>query len=278
MQKLPLLLIGTTLAERFANKGQQCSARSLSAFYSTNALSTEGRSMGIGSAATADVLLGIGRILGASLPSPSTRNMGKIADSPFSAAGSPDAAGSAESSFALLLRAKGGDPQAREELFSRYLPRVRRWAHGRLPAHSRSLLNTDDLAQEVLCRAVMSLERFAPQHEGAFQGFLRQIMLNRVRDEVRRAGRRPTDELVEDDHFTSDPSPVELAIGQEALERYEAALQRLKLQERELIVARCELDFSNEEIAALFDKPTPAAARVAIGRALAKLAEEMARG
>jgi DNA-directed RNA polymerase specialized sigma24 family protein len=71
---------------------------------------------------------------------------------------------------------------------------------------------------------------------------------------------------------------VELAIGQQALERYEAALERLKPQERELIVARCELDFSYDEIAALFDKPTPAAARVAIARALARLAEEMARG
>jgi RNA polymerase sigma-70 factor (ECF subfamily) len=204
--------------------------------------------------------------------------MAKKTSSPFVAAGSPGVTGPAESSFALLLRAKGGDSQAREELFSRYLPRVRRWAHGRLPLHSRSLLNTDDLAQEVLCRAVMSLEKFTPQHEGAFQGFLRQIMLNRVRDEVRAAGRRPTDELVEDDHFTPDPSPVELAIGQQALERYEAALERLKPQERELIVARCELDFSHDEIAALFDKPTPAAARVAIARALARLAEEMARG
>src|SRR5687768_12275975 len=107
--------------------------------------------MTMSSAATADVLLGpgVGRIIAPSLASPSTANMGKKTGSPFSAARNPGATGSAESSFALLLRAKGGDPQAREELFSRYLPRVRRWAHGRLPAHSRSLLNTDDLAQEV---------------------------------------------------------------------------------------------------------------------------------
>lgn len=188
------------------------------------------------------------------------------------------ASGSAEASFALLLRAKEGDEQAREALFTRYLPRVRRWAHGRLPAHSRSLLNTDDLAQEVLCRAIVSLERFEPRHEGAFQGFLRQVMMNCVRDQVRGARRKPTDELVEEEHFATDPSPMELAIGQEALERYEASLQRLKPQERELIVARCELDFSNEEIAALFDKPTPSAARVAVARALARLAQEMARG
>jgi RNA polymerase sigma-70 factor, ECF subfamily len=221
---------------------------------------------------------GSGLIIGPTFSLPVTAHMSDPRKAVFaSPGGNASASGSAEASFALLLRAKTGDEQAREALFARYLPRVRRWAHGRLPAYSRSLLNTDDLAQEVLCRAIVSLETFEPRHEGAFQGFLRQVMMNRVRDEVRGAHRRPTGELL-DEHISEDPSPMELAIGQEALERYEAALQRLKPQERELIVARCELDFSNEEIAALFDKPTPSAARVAIGRALAKLAEEMARG
>jgi RNA polymerase sigma-70 factor, ECF subfamily len=235
--------------------------------------------MGVSSAATADLRSGgLRRIIAPSFAASATANMTEKSDSPCGPDGNPAAPGLAESSFALLLRAKSGDQQARDELFSRYLPRVRRWAHGRLPAHSRSLLNTDDLAQEVLCRAVVSLDKFDPRHEGAFQGFLRQIMLNRVRDEVRSTQRRPTLEFLEDEHFADDPSPMEHAIGREALERYEAALQRLKPQERELIVARCELDFSNDEIAALFDKRTTAAARVAVGRALVRLAEEMARG
>jgi RNA polymerase sigma-70 factor (ECF subfamily) len=201
--------------------------------------------------------------------------MSKKTDSPPGKPAQPD---SAEASFVLLLRAKQGDEAARDQLFSRYLPRLRRWAHGRLPAHSRSLLNTDDLAQDVLCRAIVALEKFDPRHEGAFQGFLRQIMVNRVRDEVRSTRRRPTQELLEDEHFADDPSPIELAIGREAFERYEAALARLKPHERELIVARCELDFSNDEIAVLFNKPSTAAARVAVGRALVRLAEEMAHG
>ena len=228
--------------------------------------------MGAGSAVTANVLGdGLGRIISPPFAAPATAHM---TDSP-SGPDTPKAP--AESSFALLLRAKSGDEQARDELFARYLPRLRRWAHGRLPAHSRSLLNTDDLAQDVLCRAIMALEKFDPRHEGAFQGFLRQIMVNRVRDEVRTARRRPTHELLEDAHFAGDPSPIELAIGREAFERYEAALERQKPHERELVVAR-ELDFSNDEIAILFNKPSSAAARVAVGRALVRLAEEMAHG
>jgi RNA polymerase sigma-70 factor, ECF subfamily len=233
--------------------------------------------MSTNSVATAEILGRIGLIIGAPRTQSARRSMTDHSDSPVNPSGGLAEIGSAESSFALLLRAKSGDQNARNELFTRYLPRVRRWAHGRLPAYSRSLLNTDDLAQEVLCRAIVSLDKFEPRHEGAFQAFLRQIILNRVRDEVRTAQRRPQGEsLDEHDHIAADPSPIEIAIGREAVERYEAALQRLNPQERELIVARCELDFSTDEIAVLFGKPTTAAARMAISRALVRLAEEMA--
>jgi RNA polymerase sigma-70 factor (ECF subfamily) len=59
------------------------------------------------------------------------------------------------------------------------------------------------------------------------------------------------------------------------LERYEAALLRLPEAERELVIARVEMGYTNEELANLFGKPTKGAARVAVGRALVRLAEEM---
>jgi RNA polymerase sigma-70 factor (ECF subfamily) len=230
------------------------------------------------SVATADLIGGLGFIMGPLLKPAVSTSMTDHPDAPGKSGGDHSALSSAESSFALLLRAKGGDPKAVESLFARYLPRVRRWAHGRLPPYSRSLLNTDDLAQEVLLRAIVSLDKFEPRHEGAFQGFLRQTILNRVRDEIRSAKRRPAGETPEEEPVGSDASPLEIAIGHEALERYEAALERLKPLDRELIVARCELDFSAAEIATIFGKPTAAAAQVAVGRALVRLAEEMARG
>lgn len=185
-----------------------------------------------------------------------------------------------DTSFELLLDAKRGNQAALEQLCARYLPRLRRWAHGRLPSSSRGLLDTDDLAQEVLYRAVGHIDTFEPRHEGAFQGYLRQMLLNRVRDEVRRVRRRPGSEPLDDnhqDHAGHDPSPLELAIGQQALERYEAALTRLKPQERELVIARVELGFSSTEIAELFGKPSAAAAHMAVSRATVRLAEEMSR-
>ena len=183
-----------------------------------------------------------------------------------------------ESSIALLLRAKQGEADAIEQLWARYLPRIRRWAHGRLPPSARGMLDTDDLAQEILVRAIQRVDAFQPRHEGAFQGYLRQMLRNRVLDEVRRAARRPMGSLLDDDYTTHDPSPLEIAIGREALERYETALSKLSPLDQQLIFARVELDFSAAEIAAAFDKPSAAAAQMAVSRALMRLAGVMAHG
>ena len=47
----------------------------------------------------------------------------------------------AESSLVLVVRARAGDLHARDALCARYLPRLQRWAHGRLPAGARSALD-----------------------------------------------------------------------------------------------------------------------------------------
>jgi len=199
-------------------------------------------------------------------------------DAPVRPQYDPRYEGPLESSFELLLRAKTGDKEAVERLCARYLPRLRRWAHGRLPIGSRGLLETEDVAQEVLFHAVERVHTFEPRHEGGFRAYIRQTLLNRLRDEARKVRRRPAQAPLEDDRAADGPSPLEIAIGQEALERYEAALARLKPQEREMIIARLELGFSAAELAAEFGKPSAAAAQMAVGRALVRMAEEMARG
>jgi RNA polymerase sigma-70 factor (ECF subfamily) len=73
-------------------------------------------------------------------------------------------------------------------------------------------------------------------------------------------------------------SPIEEAIGREAVEAYERALERLKPEEREAIIARVEMGYTYEELAQALGKPTPDAARKTAQRALVRLAEEMKRG
>jgi DNA-directed RNA polymerase specialized sigma24 family protein len=59
------------------------------------------------------------------------------------------------------------------------------------------------------------------------------------------------------------------------MERYEAALQKLRPKDREAIVARMELQQSYEEIAVALGKTNANAARVAVTRAIARLIEQM---
>jgi RNA polymerase sigma-70 factor (ECF subfamily) len=176
----------------------------------------------------------------------------------------------------LLQRARLGDDDARNELFARYLPSLRRWARGRLPRWTRDLRDTEDVVQETLLQTLRNLDAFQPRHEGALQAYLRQALMNRVRDEVRRVSRHGVaEEIVEDVHQDEGASPLEQAIGREALTRYEAALARLRPAEREVVIARVEMGQSYQQIAAGHGRASADAARMAVSRALLRLAEEM---
>jgi RNA polymerase sigma-70 factor (ECF subfamily) len=182
----------------------------------------------------------------------------------------------ATSSFDLVLRANSGERAALDDLLARYLPRLQRWAHGRLPPAARGALQTQDLVQDTLMKVIERLPSFNPRHEGAFQGYVRTALLNRVRDLARQYQRRGPSVPLESDLAGEECSPLELAVGQQTLDRYEAALDRLRPDDKALIVARIELGLPYAEIAAMFEKPSVAAAQVALSRALVKLAEEMA--
>lgn len=183
--------------------------------------------------------------------------------------------GSWESTLSLLARARSGDAQALDELFGRYVPLLRRWAAGRLPRRVRDLADTPDLVQETMLQVFKNIEGFQHRGEGAFHAYLRQAVMNRIRNEIRNAQRRP--ERVELDQGAPDDgvSPLEAAIGTEAIERYEGALQRLRDEERELVVARVELGLTYAEVAEAVGKSSPDAARMAVTRAIARLIEEM---
>jgi RNA polymerase sigma factor (sigma-70 family) len=181
----------------------------------------------------------------------------------------------AESSLDLLERARAGDVSALDALMARHLPRLRRWASGRLPRWARDMADTQDLVQDTLLQTFKRIDRFESRGDGALQAYLRQGVLNRIRDEYRRAGRRPAPEELDSQAPDSAASPLEEAIGRQATERYEAALQRLRPKDREAIIGRIEMGFTNEELATLLGKPSANAARMAVERALVRLAAEM---
>ena len=180
-----------------------------------------------------------------------------------------------ESTAALLTRIRGGDEGAREQLVARYLPILKRWAHGRLPGYARDLSETDDLVQVTLIRALSHAVEFEPRREGAFLAYLRRILLNAVRDEIRRSMRRPSHEDLPESLPDPTPSVVERAIGRETMEKYEAALGSLPEEQQEAVILRIEFGFTHPEIASALGKPSSNAARMTVARALVRLMEAM---
>ncbi len=182
--------------------------------------------------------------------------------------------GELQNTTALLKRYQGGDAGARDQLINRYLPILRRWARGRLPRYGRDLSETDDLVQVTFIRALNNLERFESTRPGAFLAYLRTILLNNVREELRKSGRQPNKQEFSDE--TSGPgSVVEQVIGAELVEEYEQALEKLRPEEREPVIMRVEFGMTYPEIAAELGSPSANAVRMTISRALAKMAKVM---
>jgi RNA polymerase sigma-70 factor (ECF subfamily) len=187
----------------------------------------------------------------------------------------PSAASPLVATTELLRLAKDGDRRALEELTARYLPRLRSWASGRLPMSARSLVDTSDLVQETLLRTIERLDRVEVRGPGGFQAYVRAAVLNRIQDQIRYANRRPGPGEVPPTVPDPGPSPLELAIGSDLVGRYERALATLSEEDRQLVHLKIELDYDYEEIATMTDRATRDAARMAVTRAVKRLAEAM---
>ena len=202
--------------------------------------------------------------------------MADLSAGPLSTSSLPDSDGDPCSSVDLLTRAQNGDEAARNELCARYLPRLRRWAHGRLPIWAREHLDTEDIVQDTLLRSVRQLDAFTPKHEHAFSAYVCEALRNRLRDALRRAARRPAP-LRTAGRRGRDRSVTARSLRSGG-KRWTATNPRCSVfarVDRELIIARVELGLDYREIAELLGRPTVGAARVAISRALLRLAVEM---
>jgi RNA polymerase sigma-70 factor (ECF subfamily) len=180
-----------------------------------------------------------------------------------------------EATTLLLARYRAGDERARDHLIARYLPVLRRWAHGRLPAGARALADTEDLVQISLVRALNHMGTFEPKHEGAFLVYLRRIFINAMRDEIRRSHRERRGGQPDEEYADSRPNALEQAIGSQALEAYEAGLALRGVEQREAVVVRLEFGMPYDRIAEAMGKPSANAARMVVSRAILRLAEAM---
>jgi RNA polymerase sigma factor (sigma-70 family) len=183
--------------------------------------------------------------------------------------------GAPESTVELLARARAGDPEALDEVFARAIPLLKRWASGRLPRWAREMIDTDDLVQETVVNTLKHIDPFEYRVDSALQAYLRQAVMNRIRNEIRRATRHPAPAALDSAAPDTGLSPLEELIGKQTVEAYDEAMAALEPEEREAIIGRVELGLSYAELAAAMGRPSADAARMAVGRALLKLARHL---
>jgi RNA polymerase sigma-70 factor (ECF subfamily) len=179
-----------------------------------------------------------------------------------------------ETSGVLLGCARRGDASALGVLLNEQLLLLRRWARGRLPRWARAAAGTSDIVQDAVLRTLARLDVFQPCSRRALAAYLRAAVRNRIADEHRRAARWVCSEAT-DALRSSAPTPLEAAVDSETRDRYDAALETLSRRDRELVVAHLELEYSHAQLACMIGR-SPNAARMALTRAMARLAERMA--
>ena len=179
----------------------------------------------------------------------------------------------------LLRRIRDGDAAARQLLYDRCLPALQRWAHGRLPHYARASSDTEDLVQTTLLRALRHLEAFQASGSGAFLAYLRQILLNEVRHEIRAQRRHGGAHVpLEDVELVDEArSAVELLANDQRIRAYETALATLERRQQELVVLRIEFGLSYAEIA-LEVGGNADAVRMTVSRALQRMAKAIGDG
>ena len=179
----------------------------------------------------------------------------------------------------LVDESQKGDPLAVEELFRRYLPRVRQIVALRMGRQLRQFTGVDDIAQDVLMKAFRDLDRCANKSEGSFRNWVAKSVQSEVCSAARRAkslkrgGGKHREPLLSSLLMGREPTPSEAAQRVEQEERIERALLALPEHHREVIILRALCGMSFEEIAAEMGFRTEANARKAFSRGRAKLSE-----
>jgi RNA polymerase sigma-70 factor (ECF subfamily) len=133
----------------------------------------------------------------------------------------------------LVRRVRSNEPQAFEELYERYSPRVYGYLFQRL---NGSVQDAEDLTADVFERIYEKIDAFQPQ--GApLSAWVFRIAHNRLIDSVRRRPRQSQVGLEEAPEIAAGPAFTQVD-QHVAMEQIKAGLERLTPEQRQVIVLR----------------------------------------
>lgn len=191
-------------------------------------------------------------------------------------------------SIRLVQRFRGGDRAALDELFTRYYDRVRRIARIRMGSRLRQRTESDDLVQNTFAIAFKKIDKLELRDHSSIIQYLSRVLEHQIRDAVEYfdAQKRDASEVslpVEGssrgvpEPVDRAPLPPEQVASRELKELYDACVQSLEPDHREVILLREYANASWPEITAVLGRPTEHATQELYGRAQIKLASCLRR-
>ena len=182
----------------------------------------------------------------------------------------------------LVAAAQEGDSEAMEQLLVRHLGGLRAFVRAKSGEVLRQKESCSDLVQTV-CREVLDgIGGYQWRGEGSFRHWLFTVALNKIRGraDYYAAERRNPAREVGGEHalrelYASICGPRQHAIGAEAVAGFEAALDRLSDDHREVILLSRVIGLDHGEIAERLGVER-VTVRTRLGRALSRLATIMA--
>jgi len=161
----------------------------------------------------------------------------------------------------------------------KYRPFLKAIAAAEFPDHLQSRIDDSDLVQETLLKATRQVDQFRGSTEKELEAWLRETLLNQIRDSLRFHGRQQRDVGIEiavplSEISTSDPTASEQVRKAEAKELIQRCLSDLPEDYRTVLLLRQQNDLSFVEISDQMQR-SPDAVRMLWGRAILVLGEKL---
>lgn len=189
----------------------------------------------------------------------------------------------------LVLKAKEGDDAALNLLMGRYSQRVLRIVRARLDGKLRARLQSMDVVQEVMLKALKGFENFEIRDEAAFLHWISALVRNEIRDladhhlAAKRNAQKEAQPIMTDDGPRSvlRDIPVESQWGLskqlgvlEDVVKMEEAMDKLDEKQREIVIMRQYEGLAFKDIGSSLGMKEDAV-RMQFARALNRLAKLM---
>lgn len=187
----------------------------------------------------------------------------------------PPAVRQTAANSAILRRAQQGDRDALDLFFGHHLPLLRTWTAKRIPRWLERYADADDLVQLAAIRTLGRLPHLAEDRLETIQAYMREVVLNLLRDAARRSGRNPDMVRVEEHHATTCVSAFDALCGRGAWQAYAAAKKELSARDCRAVEGRVERGMTYEELTDVLGVGSANTARVTVTRAIARLVKAM---